>query len=308
MLKQRGNLSINLIISLVLAVFAVVSLCTFTVGERQRAIKFQLGKIIRSDYQPGLNFLIPFLQNVKKFDGRVLTLDLEPDRYLTSETKVVIVDMFVKWRIGPTPEDVTSFYTGLSGDENKAKMTLEKMIRDRLRAEFAVRKIQQSISDDRGKVMSLLKESLSQQVRTLGIEIVDVRIKRVDFPTNVSDSVFDRMKQERLKVAKEFRSQGYEQGEKIRAEADRKTVVLVAEANRDAERIRGEGDAKASEIYAKAYSQDAEFFAFYRSLVAYQNAFKSSTNSALVLSPDSEFFNYFNDGGVAQKATASAKN
>jgi modulator of FtsH protease HflC len=296
-----GGVSLGMVITLVLLGFLMLLFCTFTVNEKQRAIKFRFGEISRSDYEPGLHFMIPIWNNIRKFDGRILTLDLEPDRYLTSETKVVIVDVFVKWRIGPRPEDVVLFYTALSGDEDRARLAIDKMIRDRLRAEFALRKIQEAIAVDRAKMMAVLKDNLAKQTQTLGIEIVDVRIKRVDFPSEVSENVFQSMRQERVKVANELRSQGVEQAETIRAEADRQVVVKVAEASRTSEQLRGEGDAKAAEIYAQAYSQDPEFFAFYRSLNAYQIAFKNSSGNVMVLPPNSEFFQYFKDSKSAAK-------
>lgn len=275
-----------LVLALVAASIAAFSM--FTVTEWEKALMFRLGEIRKSDFKPGLHFKIPFINNVRKFDARVLTLDVEPERFLTVEKKNVIVDSFVMWRIA----DVERYYTAVLGNERNARLRLEQIIKDGMRSLFGKRTINEVISGERNEVMIKLTEDTNQQANQLGIAIVDVRVKRIDLPEEVSDSVYRRMQAERSRVAKEFRSEGAEEAEKIRAAADRERQILIAEAYRDAERIRGNGDAKAADVYAKAYSKDAEFFAFYRSLKAYRQTF-SKGNDLMLLEPDSEFFRYF---------------
>lgn len=273
---------------LLLVVGVIGSLSIYTVKEWERVIVFRLGEITRSDVEPGLHFKIPFIQHVRKFDGRILTMDAEPERYLTSEKKNVIVDSFVKWRIN----DVAKFYRANQGDERRAETRLAQIIKDGLRSEFAKRTVQEVVSGERSQIMSILTVSANRAVENLGMSIIDVRIKRIDLPTEVSSSVYRRMEAERSRVAREFRSRGAEAAERIRAEAERQRTVIKAEAYRDAERIRGAGDGRAAEIYAQAYSQNPEFYAFYRSLNAYKNLFKNK-DDLIVLEPDSEFFKYF---------------
>ncbi|MCB1737609.1 MAG: protease modulator HflC [Gammaproteobacteria bacterium] len=264
----------------------------FIVDQRERAILFRLGEIVRADFQPGLHFKVPVINNVRKFDGRILTLDSQPERYLTSEKKNVIVDSFVKWRI----KDVATFYRATGGDERRAATRLAQIIKDLLRAEFAKRTIQEVVAGERSQIMDVLSSQATQVVSDLGIDVVDVRIKRIDLPQDVSTSVYERMRAERARVAKDFRSRGEERAIRIRAEADRERTVLLAEAYRDAERLRGDGDASAAEIYAKAFERDAEFYSLYRSLLAYRTSF-TSPEDVLLLKPDSDFFRYFNDAG-----------
>ncbi len=262
----------------------------FTVHETEKAIKFRFGEIVRYDYQPGLHFKVPVpvWNSVKKFDARILTLDSKPERFLTSEKKNVIVDSFVKWRI----KDVKKFYISVSGDPRQANVRLDQIIKDELRSEFGKRTIRQLVSTDREAIRGLLLEATQPIAEKLGIEIIDIRIKRIDLPPRVSSSVYERMRSERARVAKEFRSQGMEAAERIKADADRQREVIVAEARRDAEKIRGEGDAVSSDIYAKAYGKNKEFFTFYRSLNAYQNTF-ANEGDLIVLDPTSDFFRYF---------------
>lgn len=268
----------------------VGSFSVFIVSEWERAVLFQLGEIVKSDFKPGLHFKIPFINNVRKFDARILTLDVEPERFLTAEKKNVIVDSFVKWRI----DDVTRFYTAVSGDETQARLRLDQIIKDGMRGEFSKRTINEVVSGERTQIMNVLTGNASQQAKELGISIIDVRIKRIDLPADVNSAVYRRMEAERTRVAKDFRSRGFEASERIRADADRKRQVILAEAYRDSERTRGEGDARAADIYAKAYAKNAEFYALYRSLNAYRSAF--SGRDLLVIEPDSEFFQYFNSG------------
>jgi len=261
----------------------------FIVDERQLAIKFRLGEIVDSEYTPGLHFKAPWpINNVRKFDKRILTLDTKPERFLTGEKKNVTVDFFVKWRIS----DPATFYTTFMGDERQANMRLLQIIKNGLQLEFDQRTIRQVVADDRAEMMDSLTRTSSDQVANFGIQIVDVRIKQIELPQDVRSSVFERMRAERERIAAEHRAQGQEAAKGIRAVADRERTVLLAEAERDAEVTRGEGDARATDIYGKAYAQDAEFFDFYRSMNAYRSAL-ANKNDVLVLEPDSEFFKYF---------------
>lgn len=284
-------------LGIVIVVIAVIaSFSVFTVHEREKAIMFQLGEIKRSDFEPGIHFKMPLVNNVRKFDARILTLDADPEDYLTSEKKNVTVDSFVKWRIA----NVDTYYRAMRGDERQAGIRLTQIIKEGLRNEFGKRTIQEAVSGERSEIMNNLLVNAAKQVEQFGIEIVDVRIKRIDLPRDVSDSVFKRMDAERSRVAKDFRSRGAEEAERIRADADRQREVTLAEAYRDAEQIKGEGDAKAAKIYAKAYNQDAEFYALYRSLNAYRKAFKDKRD-VMVVEPDAEFFKYFSDSGGGKK-------
>jgi len=260
----------------------------FTVDERQEAILFQFGEIIKSDYEPGLHLKIPFINNVKKFDNRILTIDQRPERFLTQEKKDLIVDSYVKWRI----TDVEQYYKTTQGDELVAGRLLYENINNGLRDEFGKRTIQEVISGDRAQIMGLMTSQASARAKTLGIEVVDVRVKKVDYPDRVSNSVYQRMRAEREREARDFRSKGHEASERIQADADRQRSVLLAEAYRDSEVVRGEGDARATEIYAKAFSKDEEFYKFSRSLTAYKKTF-SNPGDVILLEPDSEFFRYF---------------
>jgi membrane protease subunit HflC len=281
-------------ISLILAAVALwlASMSFFIVSETELAVKFRLGEFDRADYTPGIYFKIPFINNVRKFDRRILTLDAEPERYLTLEKKNVIVDAFIKWRIS----DVENYYKTMGGDERRAGMRLSQVIKNGLRDEFGKRTIQEAISGERAQIMSVITAQIEEQAKQFGIEVVDVRIKRIELPPEVSGSVYDRMEAERARVAKDLRSRGAEAAERIRADADRQRTVILAEAYRDAERIRGEGDGQASEIYAQAFSKDEKFYSFYRSLDAYKNVF-TSQEDVLVLDPESEFFKYFKNAG-----------
>ncbi|MEM7408447.1 MAG: protease modulator HflC [Pseudomonadota bacterium] len=277
---------------LILVLFAALvgSQSVFTVHQTERAILAQLGEIKRSDFEPGFHLKLPFFQNVLKFDGRIQSLDSEPQLFLTSEKKNVKVDSFVKWRI----RDVARYFTTNDGSEARAAQRLSEVVQKRLKDEFSTRSIADVVSGERADIMKIATEELSEYARNLGIEIVDVRIKRIDLPDEVSSSVFQRMEAERTEVAKQFRSRGEEEAKVIRARAEREREVLLAEGNKDAEQTRGEGDASAAEIYALAYSQDAEFYALYRSLSAYRASFGGNSD-VLLMKPDSEFFRYFKD-------------
>jgi len=273
---------------LALLLLALGGFSVFTVAEWEKAIMFRLGEIREADFRPGLHFKIPFINNVRKFDARLLTQDVEPERFLTVEKKNVIVDSFVMWRIA----DVKRYYKAVAGDERNARLRIEQVIKDGMRGEFSKRTINEVVSGERDVIMEELTDAANRQAQQIGIEIADVRIKRIDLPAEVSNSVYRRMQAERSRVAKEFRSRGFEEAEKIRANADRQRQVLIAEAYREAEQIRGEGDARAAEIYANAYGKDHEFYSFTRSLKAYQEAFRGGSD-VLLLEPDSEFFDYF---------------
>lgn len=282
-LKSIG--AIALVVAVVLGYFSV-----FTVDETEKALKFRLGEIVRADYEPGLHFKMPFVNNVRTFDARVQTLDAEPERYLTGELKNVIVDAFVKWRIS----DVREFYTTVGGDPDRANARLNENIKDGLRSEFGRRTIQEVVSGERGQIMNILSEDANEYASGLGVEVLDVRLKRVDLPSNVSESVFQRMVAERERVARDIRASGDEAAERIRADADRQRTVLVAEAHRDGEVLRGEGDAEAAAIFAQAAEQDREFFGFVRSLRAYERSFQGQ-DDVLVLTPGTDFFRYLDN-------------
>ena len=275
---------IGLVILVVLA-----SQSIFFVDQREKALKLQLGEIRRADYEPGLHFKIPLFQEVLKFDARVQNLDSDPEQYLTSEKKQVVVDSFVKWRVS----DVERYFTSTGGNVQTANQRLSVMILKQLRDEFGKRTVTQVVSGERADIMSRMAASVKLQTDELGLEIVDVRIKRVDLPADVSSAVYNRMKAERQEVAKKFRSEGEERARLLRAEADRESEVILANAERDGQKMRGDGDAKATLTYAKAYGQDQEFYALYRSLGAYTNTFRSQSD-VLLLEPDSQFFRYFN--------------
>jgi membrane protease subunit HflC len=270
------------------ALFLLGMMSLFSVNETEKAIEFNLGQIVKDDYKPGIHFKLPW-HNVKKFDSRIQTMNSEPEGFLTAEKKNVIVDSYVKWRIG----NVKIFYTAVAGNVKEANSRLGEIIKDAFRSEFAKRDIKRLVSTDRTAIRDILIKNVTEiSAKKYGLEIVDVRIKRIDLPPEVSNSVFLRMTAERARVARQFRSQGAEEAEQIRANADRQQVVAMANAFRDAEKLRGEGDAKAAEVYATAYGADTEFFAFYRSLNAYKNVF-SDSNDMIVIEPNSDFFKYF---------------
>ena len=277
---------ILLILLVVLGVLGISSL--FIVTETEYAIKFQLGRIVRSDFEPGLHVKMPFVNNVRKFEKRLLTLDTNPEQMLTSEQKFVAVDSFVKWRI----DDVSKFYTSTQGNERVALNRLDSIVKDRIRNQIASRTLVQVISEERVSTMQDIAKAANLASVEFGIEVVDVRIKAIELPDDVRESVFRRMAADRQKAANLYRFEGREAAERIRANADREVQVILAEAERDGQTLRGEGDAISTEIYASAYGQDREFFAFYRSLQAYGNSFGNG-NDVMVLNPTSSFFEYF---------------
>jgi membrane protease subunit HflC len=287
----------------VLVVAAVVgSLSLFTVDERENAIVFQLGEIRHVVSEPGLRFKLPLIQNVRYFDKRILTLDTpDAERFITSEKKNVLVDSFVTWRI----DDVKQYYVSVRGDESLALTRLNQTVNSTLREEFGKRTVQEVISGERDKIMTVVREKLEDDAKRIGVRIVDVRLKRVELPSEVSEAVYRRMEAERRAVAAELRSQGFSEAEKIRAEADKDREVIVAEAYREAQRVKGEGDARATAVYARAFNENPEFFAFYRSLEAYRASFRNRSD-VLVLDPSSELFRYFKNPGGA-RGTPPAK-
>ncbi|MFA5684559.1 MAG: protease modulator HflC [Lysobacteraceae bacterium] len=266
----------------------------YQVQESQVAIRFQLGRIVESDIQPGIHLKLPLVQNVLKFDRRVLSLDGQPERYLTSEKKDVNVDFFVKWRIA----DVRRYYGATAGNEMNAMQRLSPIVKEAIRNEFNQRTLKEVVAGERTNLAERFVEVANRGAAELGVKVVDVRIKRIDLPEDgqVIGSVFERMRAERLRVANELRAEGTEQSETIRSNADRQRLVIVAEADRDSQRIRGEGDARAAEIYADAYGRHSEFYAFHRSLEAYRESFGSGQD-VLILDPGADFLRYFQDAG-----------
>jgi membrane protease subunit HflC len=287
-----GALVVGAVIVLIIA-----SMSIFVVDQRQNAIVFRLGEVVGVKTEPGLYFKLPFVDNVRTFDVRILTIDTpEPERFLTSEKKNVLVDLFIKWRI----IDVRQFYVSVQGNEAVAQTRLLQTINDGLRAEFGNRTVHEVVSGERDQIMDLMRKKANEDAVKIGVEVYDVRLKRVDLPQEVSESVYRRMEAERKRVANELRSTGAAESEKIRADADRQREVILAEAYRDAQRIKGEGDAKATGIYARAYEPNPEFYSFYRSLEAYRSSFRDKRD-LLVLDPNSEFFKYFKSGGNSKK-------
>ncbi|MEE9552281.1 MAG: protease modulator HflC [Gammaproteobacteria bacterium] len=274
---------------LIIAIGAYFSL--FRVQEWEQAIVFKFQEIQRSDFTPGLHWMFLVVNRAQTFEKRLLNLDQDPQRFLTKEKKDVIVDYYVKWRIS----DVEKFYTiSLGGDVQYANGLLEQRINRALRDEFGKRTVQEVVAGERGEIMDIVTSATSNLPDELGISVVDVRTKRIDLPEEVSHSVYERMRAERLRVAKDFRARGSEASERIKANADREREVILANAYRDAEIIRGEGDAQATEVYAAAFERNEEFYAFYRSLEAYKNSF-SQGSDILLIQPDSDFFKYFNN-------------
>jgi membrane protease subunit HflC len=276
----------------VLAVLALlVSSAMFTVDQRQNAIVFQLGEVKEIVVRSGLHFKWPLLQNVRLFDMRILTFDdAEPLRFLTQGNRPVLVDSFVKWRIA----DVRQYYVSVQGDELRAATRIKQTVAGVLRDEFGARTVHEVVSGEREQVMNRVRDKVDQDLKRIGVEIVDVRLKRVDLPQDVSESVYRRMEAERKRIANELRSTGAAEAEKIRADADRQREVLLAEAYRDAQRIRGDGDAKSAAIYAAAFNQNPEFYSFYRSMEAYRSTFRGR-NDLMLLEPNSDFLRYFRD-------------
>lgn len=280
----------NTIITIVLAaIIFVVSSALFTVKEGDTALVFRFGEIIETNLQPGLHIKVPFVNNVRHFDIRLQTLDAAPERYLTSEKKNLIVDSFVKWRI----VDATKFYTTMNGDIRLANLRLGQIIKDGLRSEFGARTVQEVISKDRRSIVEAIRDNTSLAVASFGIEVVDVKIKRVDLPQDINETVYRRMAAERNRVANDLRSQGSEAAERIMADADRQRTIIRADAFRDSEKIRGEADAKAIAIYAYAHTKNKDFFFFHHSLNAYKSVFNDKSD-IMIIDTNSDFFNFFN--------------
>lgn len=279
------------------AVLILLSMSVFVVDQRQNAIVFQLGEVVSVITKPGLYFKVPLVQNVRFFDSRILTLDAgEPERFITAEKKNVMVDSFVKWRI----VDVKQYYVSVGGDEARAKTRLLQTVNSSMREEFGKRTVNEVVSGEREKIMTVLREKTDADARKIGVQVLDVRLKRVDFPPEISESVYRRMDAERKRVANELRATGNAESEKIRADADRQREVILAEAYRDAQKTKGEGDAKAAALYAAAYGRNAEFYSFYRSLEAYKQSFKNKSD-VMVIDPSSAFFKYLKGPGKTGK-------
>lgn len=267
----------------------ILSNSVFVVNQWETGVVFRLGEIIKSDLEPGLHFKTPFINNVRTFDKRLQTLDAQPERYLTRELKNLEVDSFVQWRIG----DAKLFYTTMGGDVRLANQRLSQILKDGLRAEFGNREVNQVVSGERVEVAANITKLTNREANRFGIDVVDVRIKRIDLPKDISESVYRRMEAERNRVAADLRSLGAESAERIRADADRQRTVILAEAFRESEEIRGEGDGKAADIYANAYNKDKEFYSFYQSLNSYKESFTNKSDM-LVLDPNTDFFKHFN--------------
>jgi membrane protease subunit HflC len=284
MMANRGLLT--LIAAVVVAL--LISMATFTVRETELAIKFRFGQIVNSDYAPGLHFMLPMVNNIRKFERRIITRNYPSEQFLTSEGKILRIDFYIKWRIS----DVSTFYQATSGgDEEIAALRLGSIVKDGIKGVIARRTIQQVVAAERAEFTGEILKIAQASASGLGLQLVDVRVKKIDLPEEVSESVFSRMRQDFDRQAKRLRAEGAENAEKLRAEADRERIEILANAYREAEGIRGEGDAKAAEVYAAAYSRNAEFYSFYRSLQAYRESLGTDSD-VLVISPEGEFFKY----------------
>ena len=280
----------------IIAVFFLGSSAIYIVDQRQQAILFQLGEVIDVKTEPGLYFKIPIAQNVRFFEKRILTMNTEePERFITSEKKNVLVDLFVKWRI----VDVKQYYISVRGDEGLAQTRLAQTINASLRDEFGNRTVHDVVSGERDVIMEIMRQKADSDARSIGVEVVDVRLKRVDLPQEVSESVYRRMEAERKRVANELRSTGAAESEKIRADADRQREVIMAEAYREAQKTMGDGDSQAAATYSNAFQKDAEFYAFWRSVDAYKQSFKNK-GDMLILEPTSDFFKYLKNPAVSK--------
>ena len=280
----------NLILVGVVLVVSAIRMTFFTVDEREHVVMFRLGEIVKSDYEPGLHLKVPFVNNITRYPDRILTYEESEERFLTGEKKNLIVDYFITWRI----TDPAQYYRSARGDETFAEQRLSAIIREGIKAEFSQRTVQEVVAAERSEIMNQMLVTAHNQAPALGIDVVDVRVMRIELSDEVSGSVFSRMQQERGRVAAQLRAEGEEEAERIRAEADRERTVILAEAYREAERLRGQGDARAAEVYANAYTQDPAFYSFYRSMAAYRQSI-GGQQDVLVLSPDSEFFQYLQE-------------
>ena len=288
---KRSSIIIS---ALSLIAVIIISQSIYVVSEIERAVKLRFGEIVEFDVPPGLHFKWPIVNTIKYFDGRILTLDAVPQRYLTSEKKALMVDSFIKWRI----KDVAKYFTTTGGDEERAKRLLSQRVDTGLRNEFGIRTVKEVVSGERDQLMNSLASSLDTIAQQeLGVEVIDLRVKKIDLPAEVSDSVYNRMRTERERLARELRAQGNEVAEKIRATADKDKTIILADAYREAEETRGSGDAKATATYADAYTKDPEFYDFTRSLKAYQSTFESK-GDILIIDPDSDFFKYLDNSKI----------
>lgn len=286
----------SIFLGIIIAIFFLGSSAVYIVDERQQAILFQLGEVIDVKTKPGLYFKIPFAQNVRFFEKRILTMNTEePERFITSEKKNVLVDLFVKWRI----VDVKQYYISVRGDEGLAQTRLAQTINASLRDEFGNRTVHDVVSGERDVIMEIMRQKADADARSIGVEVVDVRLKRVDLLQEVSESVYRRMEAERKRVANELRSTGAAESEKIRADADRQREVILAEAYREAQKTMGDGDSQAAATYATAFQKDSEFYAFWRSMDAYKQSFKNKSDM-LVLEPTSDFFKYMKNPATSK--------
>ena len=281
---MNGKMILGIVIAAIVAIWAF----TFQVDQRQKAIKVQFGEIKDATLEPGLHFRIPIVHKIQRNDGRILTLDVPPTEFPTSEKKYVKVDFYAKWRI----EDVEKYFIATGGQELLANQRLELILVDGLKNEFGKRTIQEVVSGERSEIMNVIQVQSNEDAKNFGIKVVDVRVSKIDLPDDVSDSVFNRMRAERDRVAKDFRARGKEQAEVIQATADKERTIILANAYNESEQIRGDGDARSAKIYADAYQRNEEFYRFTRSLKAYINTF-SGSNDFLIMQPDSEFFRYF---------------
>lgn len=291
------NNRIQIVVGALVLIGVIASMTLFVVDQRQHAVVFQLGEVKEVISEPGLNWKMPLIQNVRFFDRRILTIDTpEPERFITAEKQNVLVDHFVKWRI----IDPRLYYESVAGDETRARTRLLQTVNSGLREEFGRRTVPEVVSGERDRIMENMRVRADTDSRQIGVQILDVRIKRVDFPTEVSESVYSRMEAERKRVANELRSEGGATAEQIRADADRQREVIIAEAYREAQMVMGEGDASATRIYSNAFQKDAEFYGFYRSLDAYRNTF-TNKNDLMVVDPSSDFFRFLKDSGGARR-------
>ena len=288
---------LNLLLVAAVVIVILARMSVFTVDQRDYAVKFQFREIVQADYKPGLHFKVPFVQNIEVYPKRIMNLKPAAEKFLTGEKKNLIVDYFVMWRI----IDPAQYYRAVRGDETLAVERLAAIIKEGIKAAISQRTVQQVVSAERSELMEEMLKAARERTPEIGIQIVDVRVKRIELAEEVSESVYNRMRQERQRVASQLRAEGDEEFERIRADADRQRTVILSEAYRDAERIRGAGDARASEIYAEAYSKDRDFYAFYRSLQAYRQSI-GREQDVLVLQPDSEFFKFLqNQLGTSTK-------
>tara|TARA_B100001142_G_scaffold277349_1_gene286876 strand:+ start:36 stop:899 length:864 start_codon:yes stop_codon:yes gene_type:complete len=271
----------------------ILNLSAFTINERELAIKLQVGEVVQADYEPGLHFKIPFYQTIRKFPKRIMTINERPERIFTAERLAMDVDFFVKWRI----IDTVNFYISTGGSFRVANDRISEIIKNAIVTEFGKRTVKEAISVERAELMRDMLATATTTAKGLGVELVDVRVKQVEFPDDVRNSVYQQMREERGRIAAERRAQGMEVSEEKRSTADKERTIILANANKDSQIIRGEGDAKAAEIYANAYNQDPEFYAFYRSIDAYRNSI-GNANDIMVIDPDNEFFQYLNKSKI----------